>query len=136
MQVRIVESGNDTATFQVNDLRVWPAFIPIRFIHTNDASILDGDTGGFGMFRIERGDATVLKNKVGRGLRIHRCIGLLFFFGMQPAVEEARNERHHHPGQKCHDADHECGSAEKERPRLDARWESVTVKEAQGKEAG
>ena len=51
---------------QVNDLRVRSALVFLRVIHADDATVLDGEIGGFGIFRVERGDPTVVKNEIGK----------------------------------------------------------------------
>ena len=64
VQVRVVQSGNDAAAFEVNHLRVWPALILLRVVHADDAAVLDGEIGRFRILRVERGDAAVVKNQV------------------------------------------------------------------------
>ena len=61
VQVRIVEAGNDAAIVEVNCQRVWTAS-HLRVIYANDAAVCNGKACGFRMFRIERGDLSVVKN--------------------------------------------------------------------------
>ena len=65
VQMRVVETGNHPATVQVNRLRAWPALITLSVVHTNNAAIRDGEVFRLGIFRVERGDAPILKNQIG-----------------------------------------------------------------------
>ena len=76
VQVRVVQAGNDAAALEVDDLRVRAAFVILRVVHADDAAILDGEIRGFGIVWVERGDASVVENEVGSGVRVH---GLLSF---------------------------------------------------------
>ena len=66
-RVRVVQTGDDTATFKVNHLRVRPALITLRVIHADDSSILDGEIFRFGIFWVERRNASIVENQVGSG---------------------------------------------------------------------
>ena len=54
-----------STTFEVNFLCVRPAQILLGVVHANDAAIFNREVRCFGTFRIERGDAAVVKNQVG-----------------------------------------------------------------------
>ena len=66
VQMRVVQSGNHAPAFEVNHFGVRPGLIFLRVIHADDAAVFDGKIGRFGIFRIERGDASVVKNEIGK----------------------------------------------------------------------
>lgn len=64
--MRVVQAGNDTPAFKVNHFGVRSGLIFLSVIHANDAAVLDGDVCRFGIFRVERGDASVVENEIGK----------------------------------------------------------------------
>ena len=68
MHVGVIQAGDDAATFEIDPLRVRPAFIAFGIIHANDAAIFDDEVGRLGIVGVERGDASVVENEVGNGL--------------------------------------------------------------------
>ena len=68
MEVRVIQSGNDAPAFEINDLRVRPVLVFFSVIHADDAAILDGEIGRFGIFRVERGNAPVVENEIGNSV--------------------------------------------------------------------
>ena len=69
VKMRVVEAGNNTAAIEIDYIGIRSWFILL--VHANNPAILNSEAGGFGMFRIERGDLSILKDQVGRSFRIH-----------------------------------------------------------------
>ena len=64
MQMRVIESRNDAASFEINDFRARAAFVRLRIVDANDASVIDGEVCRLGILRVESGDTPVVKNQV------------------------------------------------------------------------
>src|SRR5207249_9750856 len=77
MHVGIVQAGNHAPTFEVNDLRVRTAFVRFRVVHTDDATVLDGDVRCFRIFRIECRNTAVVENEGGSGSCFHRILSFV-----------------------------------------------------------
>src|ERR1051325_6228127 len=66
VQVRVVETGNATAAFQVDDLRVWSTFVFLCVVNADNAAIFDGDIAGFWILGVQGRYAAVIEDEVGR----------------------------------------------------------------------
>ena len=64
--MRIVQSGDGPATFEVDDFGVRSALVLLCVIHTHDTAVFDSDVCRFGIARIECGDVAIVKNQVNR----------------------------------------------------------------------
>src|SRR5437773_2623665 len=81
VEMRVIQSGDDAAAIEIDEHGIRPALITLRVVHADDAAIFHGETGGFGMTRIECSDFSVVKNQVGRRFRVHEILSLVGDWG-------------------------------------------------------